>query len=108
MVPDPPQKGAGTFLQEPAPPVSNVTGKWQRLNAPAIPRSGETLAAYAESALPEAGACRRADPAKNSAAFSITPHSPRPRALPKEWQAPFAVSSLDPTAQGHTVLPPYG
>ena len=24
------------------------------------------------------------------------------------WQAPLAVSSLDPMAQGHTVLPPYG
>ena len=72
------------------------------------PAQGRPSIPLPEAPNPEAGACRCTIPANNFAAFSITPHSPGLRPLPKQQQAPLAVSSLDPTAQGHTVLPPYG
>ena len=72
------------------------------------PAQGRPSIPLPEAPNPEAGACRCTNPANNFAAFSITPHSPGLRPLPKQQQAPLAVSSLDPMAQGHTVLPPYG
>ena len=85
-----------------------TAGKWRGMPGAAIPSPGETSIPLPEAPNPEAGACRCTNPANNFAAFSITPHSPGLRPLPKQQQAPLAVSSLDPMAQGHTVLPPYG